>query len=341
MIRMMGLSRYDIVGCGAVVQVCHVPALWLKQRQGLISIAGCFDPDVASADRIADLLGASRRNAHAVPSEGDGVDVALIATPPGAHAELADAYIRAGKNVLVEKPFTTTPSEASELVKAARNRGVTLAVNHFWRFFPSVATARAVLAGGGLGRILRIEASYGYRWNWPASDYVTKDPFGGVVHDFGSHLVDMILFILRLDGPQNNVSFEVDKVERDPPHEPSHEYRARLFLETPQIERIEVDLAVSRKAAIARAMKIWGSDGLLFVPTVFASAPILSRGGSYFAVSGIGQPETTPANRWEDCFVLAHQEFLDATRGQGSTRLSAERFLLQMDMLESLRTAGT
>ena len=119
----MSAPRYDIVGCGAVVQQYHLPVLKLLQQDLEMSVAGCYDNDVALAQRVAELLGADEHGAAAAPREGDGVDAAIVATPPPSHAEIAGAYLRAGKSAFVEKPLTTRASEAAELVSQSRQAG--------------------------------------------------------------------------------------------------------------------------------------------------------------------------------------------------------------------------
>jgi predicted dehydrogenase len=324
--------KYDVIGCGAAVQHHHLPALLKLQQRGVIDVAGCFDLDLASADRAADALGAERRGTSPSPASGDGVDAALVATPPSSHADLAKVYLHEGKSVLVEKPFATTAEEAAEMLEA-RSNGQALAVNHYWRFFPSVEVARALLADGEVGRIERVEATEGSRWGWnPTSNYVSEDPFGGVIHDVGSHLLDTVLFLLGLDDDNGSTGFEIDKVSTIPQEEPSNECRGQVVLAT-EDERVTVDLAVSRLTPLAHAVKVWGSDGLLLVPTSFQSVPLLIRGETSFRVSSA---EGTDAASEADCFLLAHQEFLRAARTGTPTRLSAERFLLLSGVLDSL-----
>ena len=59
-----------------------------------------------------------------------GVDAVIIATPPRSHAPIAHAAIRAGCNVLVEKPLATTVAECEQLIDAAVMNNVLLFVGH-------------------------------------------------------------------------------------------------------------------------------------------------------------------------------------------------------------------
>jgi predicted dehydrogenase len=328
--------RYDIVGCGAVVQLYHVPILKLLREQQNVTVAGCYDPDSSQARRVAAEIGAARFGPRAEPHEDDDVDGALIATPPDFHAPIAADYIDSGKGVFVEKPLTVTSGEAKELVQRSRRRGVRVVVNQFWRFYPSVNIARRWLRDR-LEEVSSIEATEGFRWDWsPASNYVVENPNGGVIHDTGSHLVDMTLYLLGLDEDGEGTSIELSEVTKTPAREPSHECRARLVLGAPGDHRFGVDLLISRLRPLPHGVKIRGAFGTLFVPTGFARAPVLFRGTDAFRLRG-AEP-TVEARDQDGCFLLTHRNFITALRDSDQpTRLDAERFLLLIEILERLR----
>jgi predicted dehydrogenase len=326
--------RYDIVGCGAVVRLYHVPIIKLLRERGEVTIAGCYDPSASEARHIATELGADHHGASAEARSDDGVDGALIATPPELHARIAAEYIDAGKGVFVEKPLAVTSGEARELVERSQERGVRVVVNQFWRFYPSANIARRWLRNH-LDEVSSIEATEGFRWDWaPASNYVIENAYGGVIHDTGAHLVDMVLYLLGLD-QGNGTSVEVTDVARTPAREPSHECRARLVLGDGNGHRTEVDLVITRLRPLARGIKVRGDFGTLFVPTAFARAPILFQGTEAFRLRG-AEP-ALEARDPEGCFLLTHLDFISALRdADRPLRLDAERFLPQLEALEQL-----
>ena len=79
------------------------------------------------------------------------VDVVYVASPNPFHLDHALLALRAGKHVLVEKPFTLTALEARIVRDAARERGL-VAMEAMWvRFLPHMAHVRSVIASGALG----------------------------------------------------------------------------------------------------------------------------------------------------------------------------------------------
>jgi predicted dehydrogenase len=325
---------YDIVGCGAVVQAYHLPVLAFMQSRGEIRIVGCYDPNPTQAREVAEALGAERSAARANPRDDDEVDAALVATPPSLHAAIASEYIDAGKSVFVEKPFTATAQEASDLVAAARGKGVAAAVNQFWRYYPSANLARRWLRDEAVASVV---ATGGTRMAWSTvSDYMIRDPYGGVMHEFGAHLLDTALYVLGVDETAETGSVEIREVVKEPPTEPSQECRSRMVLQRRDRAGIDWDTTVTRLRTLPQGIRIRGDFGLLFIPAECAPAPILYRAQDAFRLRGA--PAEPQAADLHSCFLLAHRDFSEMTRDPGAgSRIEASRFLLLSEILESLQ----
>lgn len=129
------------------------------------------------------------------------IDVIDICTPNYLHAEMALAAIRAGKHVYCEKPLALDVEEASRLTAAAAQAGVVHAVGLNYTTNPMIGVARDMLAGGEIGEPLSFSGRY-------FEDYMTSPdvPFSwrcerrlagsGALADLGSHLINMLHFLL-------------------------------------------------------------------------------------------------------------------------------------------------
>jgi len=332
------MKHYDIVGCGSVVRRYHAPILRSLIRRQAIRVHGCYDVSAAAAKEMGSLLGAQRTGTPNDIGHLSRVDAVLIATPPESHVEFIERYVSEGKAVLVEKPFVGTRAEADRVVQISRARKVPVLVGHFRRYYPALGAARAFIAEGGLGRVRRVDATEGGRWSWPTfSRYVIESPLGGVIHDTGSHLMDMVLYALDADSGLG-LPFEVMDVARVPHTEPSHACRAEIKLGNADLGTVEVSFGVSRLEPLAGAVKIYGERGTLIIPTAFAHAPLLVQGSEPFALR---RPEFAvgPTDAI-GCFVLEHQALLAAEPGAYSP-LSADRFVTLTALLESLATVAS
>ena len=84
-------------------------------------------------------------------------DVVVVATPPGSHAPIAHAAIRAGCHVLVEKPLATSVIECEDLIDAARLNGVHLMVGHTFEHDATIWKLREIVQSGILGDVRYID----------------------------------------------------------------------------------------------------------------------------------------------------------------------------------------
>lgn len=82
------------------------------------------------------------------------VDTIDICLPPSLHPEVAIAALKAGKNVLVEKPIALEAADAERMVKAAQASGKLLMVAQVLPFFPEYAFAREAIESGKYGKLL-------------------------------------------------------------------------------------------------------------------------------------------------------------------------------------------
>src|SRR3984885_5036842 len=152
----------------------------------------------AAADRFADNFGIARRHdgSESLVADPD-VDVIYVATPHPMHRDNAILALRAGKHVLVEKPFTMNAAEAREVVQVARENGL-FAMEAMWtRFLPHIRVVRDWLARGVLGDVVTVTADHG---QWFAEDagfrLFAPELGGGALLDLGVYPVSFASMVL-------------------------------------------------------------------------------------------------------------------------------------------------
>ena len=186
--------RWGILGTGGIATV-FVSDLELTDS----SVVGAVGSrSQGSADRFADEFGIERRHSSYESLVADpAVDVVYVATPHPMHRDNAILALNAGKPVLVEKPFAMNATEATEIVTAARQRGL-FAMEAMWtRFLPHVAVIRDWLEQGALGEIVTVTADHG---QWFAEDpgfrLFAPQLGGGALLDLGVYPVSFASMIL-------------------------------------------------------------------------------------------------------------------------------------------------
>lgn len=185
-----------IVGYGPLGGMGYYHGLGISGTTGLELVAVADSRDDRRKAAENDFAGVG---AYATVDElaGDpAVDLALVATPPSAHFEIARALLRSGKHVACEKPLCLTLSQADELVRLAEDTNRVLTVHQNRRWDADFMALRRAVDAGLLGDLFNVETFVGgfehpcRAWH---SDVALS---GGAVYDWGSHHVDWILQLL-------------------------------------------------------------------------------------------------------------------------------------------------
>ncbi len=124
-------------------------------------------------------------------------DLIIINTPIATHFEYAKKALEAGKNVLVEKAFTTTSAEAEELYQLAKSKNLKLCVYQNRRWDSDFLTTQNILKSGQLGEIVEAEIRFErYNPNLSAKAWKEKNqPGSGILMDLGAHIIDQALVL--------------------------------------------------------------------------------------------------------------------------------------------------
>ena len=143
----------------------------------------------------------------------DSIRLIVIASPNQTHFPFAKECLEAGRDVVVDKPLTTTVAEATELFQIARKCGRLLTVYHSRRFDADFQAIRQFLQKEGLGRVVRFETHYDrYRPSGkPGAWREQPGPGSGILFDLAPHLID---HALTLFGPPQAISADI-RAERD------------------------------------------------------------------------------------------------------------------------------
>jgi len=189
-----------VIGCGRVVEQCHLPAL-----QGLtgIKLVAVADTDPTRLNKVADRFGVGRRyDDYRVMLKDRGVDVVAVCAPPQFHAEMGLAVLDAGKHLFLEKPMALTLSDADRLVDqtAGATRKAMAGFNLRWHRL--VRQAQTIIAGGHLGAVVTMHTVFTSATAFPAygSNWRGRlDLGGGVLFDLGIHHFDLWRFLMRCE----------------------------------------------------------------------------------------------------------------------------------------------
>ncbi|MFP3597981.1 Gfo/Idh/MocA family oxidoreductase [Chryseobacterium sp. SIMBA_029] len=184
----MQLVKVGLCAFGMSGKIFHAP--FLKEHPGFFISAIVERSKEDSKEKYPEAV-----IYHSVEEmlQNADIEVVVINTPVQTHFEYAKRALEAGKNIIVEKPFTVNVEEAEELVKLAEQKGLFLSVYQNRRFDRDFLQVQKILNDKKLGEIKEAEIRFDRFRTEPSGKQHKENPEqtgSGSLHDLGSHLVD-------------------------------------------------------------------------------------------------------------------------------------------------------
>lgn len=228
-------GRVLLFGAGTMGRV-HA-ASW--QRLGC-EVVCVVDPRLDAGATLADEMHAHHcASPEAARAHHADTDIADIAVPTFAHRSVLESLPTGPRLIVMEKPLERDPERASQVLKSAQDRGVSLFVAQVLRFFPGYRALRATLLDRGVQdvqhvRMRRVGPSPHGTDDW----FLDEDLSGGLFIDLLIHDLDFCLWTF---GPPDRVMARVSQAPADPrsPRSASRHATAMLSYEGRRVVHLE------------------------------------------------------------------------------------------------------
>jgi predicted dehydrogenase len=192
------MLKFALVGCGRIAKR-HSELLGLGQIPNATLSAVC-DIDEAKAQKLASQFGVPAfTDMHRMMTDAD-VDVVVILTESGRHAEHTCALAKYGKHIVVEKPMALSLDDADAMIRVCDLAGIKLFVVKQNRFNVPVVQLRKALEQGRFGKL--VLGTVRVRWSRDQK-YYDQDLWrgtwaldGGVLTNQASHHVDLLEWMM-------------------------------------------------------------------------------------------------------------------------------------------------
>ncbi|MGN6760200.1 MAG: Gfo/Idh/MocA family protein [Leifsonia sp.] len=194
-------TTVGIIGCGNIAERYVVG----MRRFPQLVIAGCADVDSAFAESLAERVGIPAYESVEQLLADPEVDLVVNITPPRVHETVTRSALVAGKHVYVEKPMTTDPDSARDLLREADLSGLLLGAAPDTFLGSAAQTARRAIDDGVIGRPVAAVACirYSRAEEWHPDPTFLFQPGGGPSLDLGPYYVTGLV---NLFGPIAEVS---------------------------------------------------------------------------------------------------------------------------------------
>lgn len=184
-----------LVGFGMAARVFHGPLIHSNPNLRLTHIVQRHGDEAQAAYPHAEIL----RDVNDLLSRPE-IELVVIATPNTTHFPIAAESLKAGKHVVIDKPFTNSVKDADELIALARKAGRVLSAFQNRRWDGDFLTVRQILDQKRIGRLAEFESRFD-RFRPQVRPHVWRDqdhPGSGLLYDLGSHLIDQAVFLFGM-----------------------------------------------------------------------------------------------------------------------------------------------
>ena len=258
----MSKLRWGILGTGHIAGV-YARGVAASQTGELAAVGSRAQ---ASAARFAREFGVPRAHGSYEALLADpAVDAIYVATPHPEHAAGAVRAARSGKHILCEKPLTLNRADAERVVAAARAADVLLMEAFMYRCHPQTARVVELVAGGALGRVGVIQATFSFAADAdPANRWWNPALGGGGILDIGCYPVSFARLVAgAADGKPFADPVSVSGAGHRHPQTGVDAYAvATLRFANDIIAQVACGVALTQDNSV----RIYGTGGWLHVP---------------------------------------------------------------------------
>lgn len=195
---MTDIRRLAIVGAGTISKQHGIV---VSQLEGEVNLVAVVDTDPAKARALAEERGGRPYGTLSEALAAESIDIVVICTPTGTHAELAIEALEAGKHVIIEKPADITVERTDEIIAAQARSNTLVSVISQHRFDPSTEIVLGAVERGDFGRLTSGVASIDW---WRGQSYYDSGAWrgtwaldgGGALMNQGVHTVDLLVAVM-------------------------------------------------------------------------------------------------------------------------------------------------
>ena len=301
--------RVIVIGCGDLAHIRYFYAL--PKLTDIFQLKGVYDYNPAVCAKTAEEFNVKAYETLEDALAADDVDAAIIATFHPSHAEIAIKAMKAGKHVLIEKPFATSSKDARAVGDTAKETGKLCMALPF-EIYPNFVEAKRLIEEGFIGNVASADGVFAHRGPVHAPWFFNKDlAEWGVLADLGIYPIAILTYLL---GPAKYVSGKVDTKEKERVSldgEPIHvtvEDNAALLLEWENgaLGTIRSNWCTATdKNGCLYYITIYGTKGIIYINMLTHELIV------YSPITPIENAKKISYLGFDECYLLSVEEYDD------------------------------
>ena len=341
----MAKMKIGIIGCGTIANNAHIPN-YLKNEE--VEIKYFCDILLWKAEKCVEKYGCgiAVEDYHEVINDPEIVAVS-VCTPNKMHSIISCDALRAGKNVLCEKPAARTYADALLMQEAQHETGKVLNIGVVNRFNSAVNKLREMIQSGEFGEIYHVYVSFRSQRSIPGlGGAFTTNAIsgGGVLIDWGVHYLDIVMYCLGDPAPKTVSAKAFSKLGVDMPN---YVYEGMWAEDTKDLNgTYDVDDFVTgfvrTEGSTITFNGAWAQNiekDEMFIDFLGDAAGVRMNYGGNFTLYTVKDGEfvqITPEYEIPDMYAREDAAFLEATRTGEHTRTHIDNILESAKLLDYL-----
>ncbi|GGF61666.1 oxidoreductase [Paenibacillus albidus] len=193
----MSKIKVAIIGCGSIANASHIPSYLANPNAEIKYFCDIIKEKADKA--VLDYSCGEAIEDYRIALNDPEIEAVSVCTPNDGHAAISINCLRAGKNVLCEKPAARTYAEALEMQKVQHETGRVLNIGVVNRFNTGVNLIKKLITNGELGEVYHVYVSFRSQRSIPGlgGAFTTKSiAGGGALIDWGVHFLDIVMYCL-------------------------------------------------------------------------------------------------------------------------------------------------
>ncbi len=168
------------------------------QKSDVVNLKGIYDIDPKKSE-LAKSRDIFAYNSFEDVLNDKDVDIVTVAIPNDVHKDVVIAALKAGKHVICEKPVTLSTELLNEMIAVANETEKLFTVHQNRRFDVDYLAMKQIYDSGEIGKVFNIESRVHGSRGIPSDWRGMKQYGGGMIYDWGVHLIDQIMMIKGKD----------------------------------------------------------------------------------------------------------------------------------------------
>lgn len=164
-------------------------------KSDVVSLAGIYDIKPERME-LAKSKGINTYDSFEAVLADKSIDIVVCATPNDVHEDIVVRALKSGKNVVCEKPVALSLDSLDRMIAASKESGKLFTVHQNRRWDVDYLGIKSIIESGNIGEVINIESRIHGSRGIP-SDWRCHKPYGGgMILDWGVHLIDQMLFLI-------------------------------------------------------------------------------------------------------------------------------------------------